>query len=140
MSALTTTEDLLNGVGEFPMINQRELLRLIPEPHRSKGLSTAVTPWHNAAWERCVNDFARDEIDITGTLTTAMQKAVKAACCFLIMSMLYRLSSDGNRESDDWKNSKWYLEEYERIKGGISIVMPHGPVVQVSDGISLFRS
>ena len=142
MTALTTNSDLLDGVGEFIKVAEHDLLSLLPQEDRDQGLSgAALTPYHNSAWARVVNDFLHEaDFDLEDSdLTEDQQTVLKAASCNRLMADLYRRAACGDVESPLSKRADWFEDEYDRIKGRWAITMPSGRTSPIGETIVISR-
>jgi hypothetical protein len=132
MARLTTLDDLLDGVSVWWGIPAHELERLIPQPDRDKGLGGGATESvQDAAWRRCVDDFAEAGYDIEDAdLTSDDEDRIKAACCNLVMYLLYDRSSQKKEDAAEYLAQKYY-REYQRIFGTMDVSTPTGQDVDI---------
>jgi hypothetical protein len=135
MARLTDIDDLLDGVSVWYGIPAQELERLIPQPERAKGIGGgATTKVQDIAWERCIDDFSEQGVDIEDSdLTDDEEDRIKAACCNLVMYLLYDRAVLKEGDSNSFLASK-YRKEYQRIIRTTDIETPTGQDVDMGGG------
>ena len=145
MATLTTTADLLGGVGEFVKVPAHELSTLLPENERVGGFGTgSLSDYHDAAWARVCNDFEREgfsDLDNdSGSMGTSTTNLLKAASCHVIMGMLYRRSATmSGKDSIAAQAAAYHFKEYERIKSTLYVMMPSGKTTQMGGAVRMWR-
>ena len=141
MARLTDLDDLLDGVSVWLGVPPHTLEALLPQPDRDKGLGNgATTRVQDAAWRRCVDDFSEAGIDIEDEdLTDDDEERLRAACCNLVMYMLYDRAALKEGDSKTFLAKKYY-SEYQRIFATTDITTPTGQTVDVgTGGVELLR-
>lgn len=140
MAALTTLANLLDGVGEFTKVSQHLLESMLPGEDLDKGLTAALTPYHNSAWERCQNDFAVQGVDVSNasSFDDDSQTLIKAACCFEIMSQLHFRNATSKEDFHFFEGERCH-KEFDRIIGRCAILMPSGRTARVGHSVPVYR-
>jgi hypothetical protein len=140
MAALTTLANLLDGVGEFPKVSLHMLESMLPGEDLDKGLSSALTSYHNSAWERCQNDFSLKGVDVSNTdaLSDDDKTLIKAACCFEILSQLHFRNAT-SKEDFHFTEAERCHKEFDRIIGRCVVLMPGGQSGRLGQSIPVYR-
>ena len=139
MAYITTTADLLAGVGEFAPIDLHTLLSLLPGEARDKGLGQgAMTPYHTSAWERVKRAFEAQRFDVDDVTSDEGQTKLKALSCHFIMAQLHSLNV-GMKDDLHAQRAKYHNETAMHIQQGIWFAMPSGKMGMGGKTIELFR-
>ena len=133
------TDDLLDGVGEFPPVSRHDLESMIPQEHLDKGIGQgAVTPWHEAAWERVKRHFETKGIDPDRVENTDTITKLKALTCHWVMEMLHTQNTTGPKDHHDTR-AEWHANRALNIQAALLVEMPSGKTGPFGRSIQMVR-